>query len=142
MLERSIVQRLKSGPAGLVEPSGCSRFLALFLSFFVGGIVLVYLFILLIDPYDMVPFSLPLERPILSVAQRFTYPQIVRSRRFDSLIVGSSTARLIDPQQLNVPFGARFANFSMNAMTAWDQLGIARYFLRHARPPRFLTLPR
>jgi hypothetical protein len=140
MLERSIVKRLKSGPAGLVEPTSWSRFVALFLTLFVGGIGLVYLFILLIDPYDMVPFSLPLERPILSGAQRFNYPQIVRSKRFDSLIVGSSTARLIDPQQLNGPFEARFANLSMNAMTAWEQMAMARYFLRHAGPPKVLIV--
>ena len=62
------------------------------------------LFILLLDPYDMVPFSLPIERPLVSGSQRFAYPQVMRSERFDSLIVGSSTARLIDPEQLNGPF--------------------------------------
>ena len=134
------MKRSKSGPARLAQPISWSRFAAIFLSSFAGGITLVYLFIVLVDPYDMLPFSLPFERPILSTAQRFTYPQIVRSRRFDSLIVGSSTARLVDPQQLNAPFGARFANLSMDAMTAWEQMELVQYFLRHVGPPKVLIV--
>ncbi len=140
MLQRLMMQRLRSGSVRLLEPTSWSRFAVLFLKTFAGGIALVYLFLILVDPYDMVPFSLPLERPILTIAQRFAYPQIARSRRFDSLIVGSSTARLIDPQALNGPFGARLANLSMNAMTAWEQMEMVRYFQRHAGPPKVLIV--
>ena len=49
---------------------------------------------------------------LLDGSQRFAYPQVMRSGRFDSIIVGSSTARLIDPEQLNGPFAARFANMA------------------------------
>src|ERR1700755_3484157 len=94
---------------------GWRRFGWLFLGTFGGGILAAALFILLLDPYDMVPFSLPIERPLVSGSQRFAYPQAMRSKRFDSIIVGSSTARLIDPERLNGPFGARFANMAMNA---------------------------
>ena len=78
----------------------------------------------------MVPFSLPIERPLVSGSQRFAYPQAMRSKRFDSIIVGSSTARLIDPEQLNGPFAARFANMAMNASSAWEQWRTFEYFRR------------
>ena len=116
------------------------RFVTLFLGVFVGGIVAAALFILLLDPFDMVPFSLPIERPLVSGSQRFAYPQAMRSGRFDSIIVGSSTARLIDPEQLNGPFKARFANMAMNASSAWEEWTTFEYFRRHVRAPKALIV--
>ena len=75
-------------------------------------------FVLLIDPYDVVPFSLPIDRRIVSINQRYMYPQIVRSRRFDSLMIGTSTVAPVDPQIAQQPFDARFANLAMDAMLA------------------------
>lgn len=120
--------------------NGWRRFALLFLGTFVGSIAGGVLFILLLDPYDMVPFSLPIERPLVSGSQRFAYPQAMRSKRFDSIIVGSSTARLIDPEQLNGAFGARFANMAMNASTAWEQWRTFEYFRRHAGEPKVLII--
>ncbi len=120
--------------------TGWRRFVKLFLRIFVGGILAAALFILLLDPYDMVPFSLPIERPLVSGSQRFAYPQAIRSRRFDSIIVGSSTARLIDPEQLNGPFAARFANMAMNASSAWEQWRTFGYFRRNAGAPKVLMI--
>jgi hypothetical protein len=112
----------------------------LFLGTFVGGILAAALFILLIDPFDMVPFSLPIERPLVSGSQRFAYPQVIRSKRFDSIIVGSSTARLIDPEQLNGGFDARFANMAMNASSAWEQWRTFEYFRRNAGAPKVMII--
>jgi len=41
----------------------------------------------------------------------------VRSGRYDSAVVGTSTVRLLDPQRLGALFGARFANLGLNAGT-------------------------
>ena len=116
------------------------RFVALFLGVFVGGIFGAALFILLLDPFDMVPFSLPLGRPLVSGSQRFAYPQVMRSGRFDAIIVGSSTARLIDPEQLNGPFNAHFANMAMNASSAWEEWTTFEYFRRHVPDPKALIV--
>jgi len=116
------------------------RFVLLFLATFAGGVVSAGLFILLLDPFDLVPFSLPIERPLVEGSQRYAYPQVMRSGRFDSIIVGSSTARLIDPEQLNGPFGARFANMAMNASTAWEQWTVFEYFRRKSGPPKVLVV--
>jgi hypothetical protein len=83
------------------------RFVASFLGVLLGGIVTVYLFVVLVDPYDVIPFSLPLERRNVSISQRHMYAQIVRSRRFDSLILGTSTSALLDPALLSKKFGVR-----------------------------------
>jgi hypothetical protein len=116
------------------------RFGATFIGVFAGGLALVYLFIALIDPYHSIPFSLRMERPIVSISQRYMYPQIVRSGRFDGIVVGSSTSRLIDPEILNPGFGRRFANLSMDSMTAWEQQQLVQLFLREAGAPKALIV--
>ena len=126
--------------AGARDDAAWRRVVRLFLSVFVGALALVYLFILLVDPYDLVPFSLPMERPLVSGSQRYAYPQVMRSRRYDALIIGTSTSRLIDPQALNGPFKAHFANMAMNAGTAWEQWTAFEYFRRVAGAPKVLIV--
>jgi hypothetical protein len=116
------------------------RFAAAFLGVLFGGAIAIYLFVLLIDPYDVVAFSLPLDRQIVSISQRYMYPQIVRSRRYDSLVIGTSSSRLLDPNLLDKSFGAHFANLSMDAMTAWEQQTVIDYFVRKAGPPKVLIV--
>lgn len=116
------------------------RFSAQFIGVFAGGLAAVYLFTALIDPYHSIPFSLRMDRPIVSISQRYMYPQIVRSGRFDGVVVGSSTSRLIDPDLLNPGFGRRFANLSMDSMTAWEQKQLVSLFLREVGAPKALIV--
>ncbi|MHB2166054.1 hypothetical protein [Alsobacter sp. R-9] len=105
-----------------------------------GGLAAVGAFITLVDPYDVVPFSPPAQRPIMDLNQRWMYPSIVRSGRYDSLVIGTSTIRLLDPQELDRAFGGRFANLAMNSATAWEQLQVAQLFLREKGAPRTLLV--
>jgi len=51
----------------------------LFVGTFAVGHLLMFRFVLLVDPYEDVPFSLPLQRRLIDANQRFMYSQIVRS---------------------------------------------------------------
>lgn len=115
-------------------------FVVVFLRVFVGTIAAVYLFILLIDPYGFVPFSLPLDRRIVSIADRYMYPQVVRSKRFDSLIIGTSTSRLLDPEILDREFHVHFANLAFYSGTPWEQTRMLDYFVRKAGTPKVLIV--
>jgi hypothetical protein len=130
----------QAAPSDETASAGWRRFVRLFLGTFAAAIIAAALFILLLDPFDMVPFSLPIERPLVSGSQRFAYPQAMRSGRFDAIIVGSSTSRLIDPEQINGPFGARFANMAMNASAAWEEWTTFEYFRRHVGAPKALIV--
>ena len=68
----------------------------------VAGIV--YAFVVLVDPYDTLPLSPPADRPLVAGNQRFSYPSLARSNRFDSAIVGTSSSRLLRPEVLNPLF--------------------------------------
>jgi hypothetical protein len=86
-----------------------------------------------------VPFSLPFERPIMS-SQRQTYPQILRSGRYDSIVVGTSTSRLLDPVALDRALGGHFASLAMPSATAWEQVQVIDYFRRTVANPRAVLI--
>jgi hypothetical protein len=92
---------------------------------------MAYAWILLVDPYDNVWFSPPAEREPVSKNQRFSYPALARNQRFDSLILGTSSVRLLNPRELDPPLGASFANLAMNAATPYEQSQILALFVRH-----------
>lgn len=115
-------------------------FLRWFLGLSAGLVGALYAFVALVDPYNALPIHWPMQRPIMDINQRFMYPQIPRSGRFDAAVIGTSTSRLIDPRAIDGPLGARFANLAMNAATAWEQSRMLDLFLRHVPRPKRLII--
>jgi hypothetical protein len=111
-----------------------------FLGIVLGGTALLYAFVLLVDPFGAVPFSLPIERPLVEDNQRLAYARVIRSRRYDAIMIGSSTARSIDPKALGEGLGANFANLSISGGMAGEQFAIADLFLREVAAPKALIV--
>ena len=86
------------------------------------------------DPYGLRAAPRHPPGPLMDLNQRYMYPQVVRSGAYDAAVFGTSTARLLDPHQLDAAFHARFANLAMNAATPWEQAQLAALFLRTTRP--------
>lgn len=105
-----------------------------------GASALVFVLLFLIDPLGVVPFSLPIDRPVVDIKQRHFYPMVIRSRRFDSLVIGTSTGRLLDPDRLDKALGGRFANLSLNDGRAWEQWRLADLYLREIGLPKSLLI--
>lgn len=116
------------------------RHLEILVGVFVGLNAALYLFVLAMNPYGNLPSTVFAEHIIMDDNQRFQYPSIVRSGRFDSIVIGTSTSRLLAPAALERQFGGHFANLAMNSATAWEQAQIAGLFLRHAPAPRTLIV--
>jgi hypothetical protein len=114
----------------------CRRLLATAL----GLAAVLYAFILVLDPYQNVPFSPALARAPIATNQRFSYPAVARDPAFDSVVIGTSTSRLLDPRALGAATGASFANLAMNSATAYEQRRIYELFLRHHPNPRFVVV--
>ena len=93
----------------------------------------------------MLPVHLPLDRVPISTNARFSFPALAVSKRFDAVVIGTSTARLLRPAVLDATFGrrgrsVRFANLAMNAATAWEQSMLLKLFVRHHPAMRALVL--
>ncbi len=79
-----------------------------------------FLAVVIVDPYDTLFLSPPFNPAPVVTNQRFSYPALARKARFDSAVIGTSTARLLKPAQLNPLFGAAFVNLAMNSSTAYE----------------------
>ncbi len=115
-----------------------ARYIKVMLTTAVGAGLGLYLFIVLSDPYDLFAFSPGEVREPVSTNQRFSFPALARAERFDSAIVGTSTTRLLRPEQLDALFDARFVNLSMNSATAFEQREMHRLFLAHHATPKIV----
>ncbi len=117
---------------------GWGQFLKIAVGCLAGLLTIAFGFIVLMNPYGHLPIHVFGAHVIMDINQRFQYPAIVRSGVFDSAVIGTSTSRLLDPDQLDAKLGGRFANLAMNDARAWEQYRLARLFLRHQPRPRVL----
>ncbi|WP_293808186.1 hypothetical protein [uncultured Bosea sp.] len=101
-----------------------------------AGAGLLFAFVAILDPFGMRVHAGQAPRPIMDINQRFMYPQLVRSGRFDAAVIGTSTMRLLDPQVLSRGLDARFVNLAMNAATPWEQMQMAWLFREHVGAPK------
>jgi hypothetical protein len=99
-----------------------------------------WLFVAMVDPHDHLVVRVPAERAPINPNQRFSYPAIARSPRFDSAVIGTSTVRMLNPERLDRLLDARFANLSMNSATAYEQWRVLDLFLRHHPHPAYLLI--
>ncbi|KAB0265787.1 hypothetical protein [Microvirga brassicacearum] len=122
-----------------LENASWRRFTLSFAAAAFAATAVLYGFIVALDPFGLRVSASHPPTAIMDVNQRFMYPQIVRSGRFDSAVFGTSTVRLLDPQQLDRLLGGKFANLGMNAATPWEQMQLATLFLRRqARPENLI----
>lgn len=94
---------------------------------------LVAVFIVVLDPHDHLAVSPAMVRAPINANQRYSYPALARSPRFDSVVIGTSTARLLKPEALNAELGGTFANLAMNSATSYEQTRLLSLFVR-SRP--------
>lgn len=110
----------------------------------VGGsaaiLALLAVFILLMNPYGNLPHVLFAEHAITDINQRFQFPALIRTRKYDSAVIGASDSRLLHPGELERMFGGRFVNLAINAGQAYEQYRLADLFMREVAHPRTLLI--
>lgn len=91
----------------------------------------VYGFVVILDPFDTLALSPPFDRSPITTNARYSFPALARKPEFDSMILGTSTSRLLRPAELDPLFDARFVNLAMNSATAYEQWRLGMLFARH-----------
>ena len=126
--------------AHMGDAASWQRFLKVLAATGFGAGLALYALLVAVDGYDTLWFSPAFDREPVTSNQRFSFPALARKDRFDSAIIGTSTARLLQPRQLDPALDARFVNLSMNDATAWEQAQIFAVFRRHHPKPRAVIL--
>lgn len=119
---------------------GWRRFVLVSLGGFAIILAALAVFILLMNPYGNLPRLLLSEHAITDINQRFQYPGLIRSKRYDSAVIGASDARLLHPDDLERVFGGEFVNLAINAGQAYEQYRLADLFIREVETPRTLLI--
>lgn len=135
-MTRWLDRMLAMPPVRAMSWHGSNR---MFLGIFAAVLGAAYLFVLLVDPYGVVPFSLPFQRPLVT-DQRQMYPQILRSGRYDSIVVGTSTSGPLDPAVLDRVLGGHFATFAMVGGTAVEEVETIDFFGRSVSAPKAVVI--
>ena len=91
----------------------------------------LYAFIVTLDPFDTLVFSPPFDRSPIASNQRYAFPALARKATFDSVVLGTSTSRSLEPAELDPLFDAHFVNLAMNSATAYEQWRLGTLFARH-----------
>lgn len=105
-----------------------------------AALTVLYGLILVIDPYDSVPFSPDWNRYPVSRHSRDYNAVLARRPQYDSAVVGTSTSMLLHPDELNQTFGGRFVMLSMPAASPFEQMQLLRLFRRHHTKIRRLLI--
>jgi len=80
------------------------------------------------------------EYAIAGFHERWHFPGLIRSGRYDSIVIGTSDARLLRPAALGKVFGSRFANVALSDGQAYEQYRLADLFIREVQHPRTLLI--
>jgi hypothetical protein len=97
-------------------------------------------FVLLIwaDPFGLRQRAGTAAKPLLDSNQRFMFPQLVRARQAEAVILGTSSVKLIKPELIEAGTGLVTHNLAMNAATPWEQVQLADLIRREGRAPKLL----
>jgi hypothetical protein len=90
----------------------------------------VFALIVLSDPYGTGRFAAWSIDGTFDSAPRFAHAARVRDARFDSAIIGNSTAQLLAPERLNDLTGHRFVQLTVPGSTTRDAAAILDAFAR------------
>lgn len=111
--------------------SDWNKYFVLLLATAVTSLLLTYVSVYLIDPYDMFLHSPDLSRKPVAKMPRHWKPAIARKADFDSVMIGTSSIMLLKPERLNPKLDARIANLALPAASPWEQLQIFELFQQH-----------
>lgn len=108
------------------------RFVTVLVSTLIILVTASYTFLLLVDPYNNIPFSPPFKRvQVEENQQRHFYPSLARDPSFDSALIGNSNIRLLRPDLLKKSLGGDWVNLGMDAASSWEQEQIFNVFARN-----------
>ena len=108
------------------------RFLLAWTLTFSGAMLAAAVAIALIDPLAISPLRVVSDEILPQTDRRYLVPAIVRGRRYDSYLIGTSTIHLFDPKRFDDFNIGHFANLSLFASTPYEQVRVIQLIVRKA----------
>lgn len=109
------------------------RWLTTFVVLGFGGTALLYLAVVLLDPFAtgrLTPFT---HFRVTTDLRNFAHAGRLRNPEFDSAIIGNSRGFGLEPSRIGRRTGRHFVHLTMAALFPADQLKVMRLFQRHRK---------
>ena len=107
------------------------RFALTFVISLFGGLGLIYIALLAIDPYDTGRFPTFIEPGISHDSKRMGDASRGRDPQFDVPILGNLRNEQLDPERLSVATGRSFVQLTTPGSGPSEHMTMMRYFMRH-----------
>ena len=107
------------------------RFVQVFAVTVVTSLAVIYLFMLVLDPYDSGRITNFAVSGVVDENPRTANVSRGRDPRFNSAVIGNSTGQLLDPKRLSDATGLSFVQLTMPGAGPHEQLTVLRWFIRH-----------
>ncbi len=111
------------------------RFVVVFLLTSAVGMLAAAAAIALIDPLAISPVRIISSDVLPRTNRRYIVPAIVRSGRYDSYIVGTSTVHTLEPVEVGRELHGRFANVALLGSSPYEQSRLIELIGREVREP-------
>jgi len=111
------------------------RWLLAFLGAIAFGSAVIFMLVLIIDPYDSGRLGILGVQGVDDASPRTANASRARDPQFDSAVIGNSTGQLLKPAALSALTGLNFVQLTVPGTGPREQLAIMDFFMRqHARP--------
>jgi hypothetical protein len=108
-----------------------SRWLVIFACTIAFGTSLLFVFVIMVDPYDSGRFGFLGIEGVNDWNQRTASASRARDPRFDSAVIGNSHGQILNPAELSRLTGAHFVQLTVPGTASREQLAILDFFMRH-----------
>jgi hypothetical protein len=108
------------------------RFALTFLGVF-GAVGVLYLALLVIDPYDTGRFPTFMKPGVVDEGQRTSNASHGRDPRFTAAVIGNSRGQMLDPAKLSAATGMDFVQLTTPASGPVEQMTMLRFFMQYHR---------
>jgi hypothetical protein len=116
------------------------RFATAFIAPLFGGLGLIYVALVVLDPYDTGRFPTFMPSGVAEDGQRTANASRGRDPRFAAAVFGNSRGQLLDPAKLTDLTGLSFVQLTTPGSGPQEHMTMMRYFLRHHPAARAIVL--
>ncbi len=115
----------------IISDAAWRRFVTTFVSVFGGGLALLYILIIAIDPYDSGRFPTFMPAGVSDENQQTANASDGRNPRFNAAVFGNSHGMLLSPARLANLTSLPFVQMTSPGSGPREQMLLMRWFMRH-----------
>lgn len=113
------------------DPKVWRRFALTLVGVFAGGLAIIFVALVIIDPYDTGRFPTFMRPGVTDIEQRTANASRARNPAFSAAVFGDSRGQMLDPARLTELTGLEFVQLTTPGSGPREQAALMNYFIEH-----------